>query len=217
MTDKRHLRTTARAARAAFIAHGKPQIAVPEAFLALLFPPSAALSPVHVERSRDTADQHALLDFARSERAGVRAGSQPPILATYAPLADEADPAPLARAALAAGWTLALPHVVDRATPLRFLAWHPEDALAAGPFGLSQPASHAPEVAPDIILTPLVAFDAALNRIGQGAGHYDRAFAAHPHARRIGVAFSVQQVQAIAADPWDMPLDAIVTETGWIT
>ena len=139
------------------------------------------------------------------------------ILATYAPLGDEADPTPLAHAALTAGYTLALPHVVDRATPLRFLAWHPEDALAAGPFGLSQPAPHAPEVTPDIILTPLVAFDAALNRIGQGAGHYDRAFAAFPRARRIGVAFSVQQVEAIAADPWDMPLDAIVTERGWLT
>ncbi|WP_375285851.1 5-formyltetrahydrofolate cyclo-ligase [Sphingomonas sp.] len=180
-------------------------------------------------------DKRTLRTAARTARAAFVARGKPEIaapaefltllsatpakgtLATYAPLGDEADPAPLARAAIAAGWTLALPHVIDRATPLRFLAWHPEDALAAGPFGLSQPEPHAAEVEPAIILTPLVAFDAALNRIGQGAGHYDRAFAARPRARRIGIAFSVQQAPAIAADPWDMPLDAIVTETGWIS
>ena len=54
------------------------------------------------------------------------------------------------------------------------------------------------------------------NRLGQGAGQYDRAFAAHPAAWRIGVAWSVQQVDALAPDPWDVPLHAIVTESEWI-
>lgn len=211
MTDKRALRTAARAARAAFVAGGKPTIAVPSEFQRLL---AKSVTPALSRRPAALTPQGA------GPRVGpgvtVR-GETAPILATYAPLGDEADPAPLARAALAAGYTLALPHVVDRATPLRFLSWHPSHALAAGPFGLSQPDADAAEVAPDIILTPLVAFDAALNRIGQGAGHYDRAFAAHPHARRIGIAFSVQQVARIDPDPWDMPLDAIVTEAGWLT
>jgi 5-formyltetrahydrofolate cyclo-ligase len=137
-------------------------------------------------------------------------------IASYAPIGSEADPAPLALAALEAGCTLALPHVTSRAAPLRFLAWHPDHDLAPGPFGLRQPLDHAEEVDPDIILTPLVGFDAALNRLGQGAGHYDRAFAAHPHARRIGIAWSVQRVETLPADPWDVPLHAIVTEQGWI-
>ncbi len=137
-------------------------------------------------------------------------------VASYVPVGGEGDPSPLARAAVEAGCVIALPHVVDRATPLRFLAWDTEAALVAGPFGLHQPADTAAEHAPDIILTPLVAFDAALNRVGQGAGHYDRAFAAFPDAHRIGVAWSIQQVEAIEPDAWDVPLHAVLTEKGWI-
>jgi 5-formyltetrahydrofolate cyclo-ligase len=138
------------------------------------------------------------------------------VVASYVPIGSEADPAPLERAAVAHGCVLALPHVVDRATPLRFLRWDPAIALADGPFGLRQPAAYLDDVVPDIVLTPLVAFDRALNRIGQGAGHYDRAFAAFPHARRIGIAWSVQQIDTIPADPWDAPLHAIATERAWL-
>jgi 5-formyltetrahydrofolate cyclo-ligase len=137
-------------------------------------------------------------------------------IASYAPVSSEADPAPLALAALEAGCILALPHVTSRAAPLRFLAWHPDHDLAPGPFGLRQPLDHREDLVPDIILAPLLGFDAALNRLGQGAGHYDRAFAAHPTAHRIGVAWSVQQVDALPADPWDVPLHAIITEQRWI-
>jgi len=138
-------------------------------------------------------------------------------IASYMPIGSEADPALLARAAAETGCAIALPHVVDRATPLRFLAWDSEAALAAGPFGLSQPHEHCAELAPDIILAPLVAFTRALDRLGQGAGHYDRAFAQFPDARRIGVALSAQEVEALPVDPWDMPLHAIATEKEWIT
>lgn len=138
------------------------------------------------------------------------------IVASYRPLGSEADPAPLADAARAAGCMLALPHVTTRAAPLRFLSWDPSQPLERGAFGLLQPVADAPEVSPDIILTPLVGFDDAGNRLGQGAGHYDRAFAAHPDAWRVGIAWSVQRVAALPADPWDMPLHAIATESDWI-
>ncbi|WP_181814784.1 5-formyltetrahydrofolate cyclo-ligase [Sphingomonas aracearum] len=138
------------------------------------------------------------------------------VIASYMPLGSEADPAPLVRAALAAGCTIALPHVVDRATPIRFVAWQQGAALVAGPFGLSQPGAEAGTVAPDIILTPLLGFDRAGNRLGQGAGHYDRAFVAHPDAWRVGLAWSVQEVPALPADPWDVPLHALLTEREWI-
>lgn len=138
------------------------------------------------------------------------------IVASYRPLGSEADPTPLADAARAAGCALALPHVTTRAAPLRFLSWDPSQPLERGAFGLLQPVADAPEVSPDIILTPLVGFDDAGNRLGQGAGHYDRAFAAHPNAWRVGIAWSVQRVAALPADPWDMPLHAIATESDWI-
>lgn len=133
-------------------------------------------------------------------------------VATYHPVGSEADPAQLAAAAIEQGCRLALPHVVDRAAPIRFLAWEFGAPLAAGPFNLRQPPADAPEVAPDVILTPLLGFDRRLNRLGQGAGHYDRAFARYERAWRVGVAWSVQEVPAIPADIWDVPLHAIITE-----
>ncbi|MHA6720798.1 5-formyltetrahydrofolate cyclo-ligase [Sphingomonas sp. RS6] len=138
------------------------------------------------------------------------------VVASYHPIGSEADPAPLAAAAIERGCRLALPHVIDRAAPIRFLAWAPGDALDAGPYGLRQPDAQAPELAPDIILTPLVGFDRRLNRLGQGAGHYDRAFARFESAWRVGIAWAVQEVPAIPADIWDVPLHAIVTEDGMI-
>ncbi len=138
-------------------------------------------------------------------------------VASYVPIGSEADPSPFARAAVDAGCVIALPHVVDRSRPLRFLAWSTEAALVAGPFGLSQPAEDAGELEPDIILTPLVGFDRRGNRLGQGAGYYDRAFVRHPGAWRVGVARAVQEVETLPIDAWDVPLHAIATEREWIT
>lgn len=137
-------------------------------------------------------------------------------VASYVPVESEADPSPLARAAVEAGCQLALPHVTTRAEQMRFLAWDTEAALAAGPFGLSQPDAAAAELHPDIILTPLVGFDRALNRLGHGAGYYDRAFARFPDAWRVGMALSVQQVDSLPVEAWDIPLHAILTERGWL-
>ncbi|HEU4961250.1 MAG TPA: 5-formyltetrahydrofolate cyclo-ligase [Sphingomonas sp.] len=176
-------------------------------------------------------DKAALRRWARAARDAFAASAPPPVapparwiellrpglvVASYRPVGSEADPAFLAEAALERGCALALPHVVDRAGTMRFLAWHPDHALVAGPFGLEQPHHGRDEVAPDVILTPLVGFDAALHRLGQGAGHYDRAFAGLPEALRIGVAWSVQHVDPLPIDRWDVPLHAVITEQGWI-
>lgn len=136
-------------------------------------------------------------------------------VASYRPVPGEADPAPLERAAAQAGCALALPFLTDRTSPMRFRCW--SGALDVGPYGIEQPSADAPEVAPDIILTPLVAFDRTGARLGQGAGFYDRVFAAQPNAWRVGVAWSVQEAACIPADPWDVPLHAIATEKEWIT
>jgi len=135
-------------------------------------------------------------------------------VASYVPIGNEVDPAPLLAAARAARCRIALPFVVSRAEPIRFLLW--DGVLEPGPFGLDQPPGNSPEVAPDVVLTPLVGFDRRGNRLGWGAGHYDRAFAAHPNAYRLGLAWSVQAVDALTADLWDVPLHAIVTEKEWI-
>ncbi|WP_394662530.1 5-formyltetrahydrofolate cyclo-ligase [uncultured Sphingomonas sp.] len=138
------------------------------------------------------------------------------IVAAYRPLGAEADPALWVEAAIHAGATIALPHVVDRASPIRFLHWSDGQDLSIGAFGLHQPDAQAPECTPDIILTPLVGFDRRGNRLGQGAGHYDRAFAAHRDAKRVGIAWGVQEVAELKPDDWDVPLHAIATESEWI-
>ncbi len=135
------------------------------------------------------------------------------VVASYVPIGAEADPCLFEGAARVAGAVLAWPVVIDRESPIRF-HFAPDDQMTDGPFGLRQPPAGAPVAVPDIILTPLVGFDARLNRLGQGAGHYDRAFAMWPDAIRIGIAWSVQEVTLLPADPWDMPLHAVVTERG---
>jgi 5-formyltetrahydrofolate cyclo-ligase len=133
-------------------------------------------------------------------------------VSSYIPIGSEADPTAIAFAARERGCTIVLPHVTSRESPVRFFAWDPDQPLIDGPLGLRQPSTDAPEMDPDIVLTPLLAFDAALNRLGQGAGHYDRAFERLPAAWRIGIAWSVQQVETLATDPWDVPLHGVVTE-----
>ncbi|MEY4271058.1 MAG: hypothetical protein RLZZ58_2274 [Pseudomonadota bacterium] len=137
-------------------------------------------------------------------------------VAAYVAMGSEPDPAALLAEAAAAGCRTALPHVTGTAAPMRFLHWSPGDPLEAGPFGLRQPRANADVAMPDLVLVPLVAFDDALNRLGQGAGHYDRALSLLPDAIAIGIAWSVQQVDALPADPWDAPLDAVLTERSWI-
>jgi len=68
------------------------------------------------------------------------------------------------------------------------------------------------------VLVPLVAFDDAGNRLGMGAGYYDRSFAFRRAAPSppllVGVGYEFQRVPALAAQPWDVPLDAVLTERG---
>jgi 5-formyltetrahydrofolate cyclo-ligase len=61
-------------------------------------------------------------------------------------------------------------------------------------------------------MSPLVGFDRSGNRLGQGGGFYDRAFAAFPSARRIGIAWSVQEVDMLPVDSWDEQLHSVITE-----
>jgi len=131
----------------------------------------------------------------------------------YIAIGSEFSCLPMLEAVAAIGVTVALPHVAGRDSPMRFLQWQPGDSLEPGPRSLLQPRSDSPALTPDRILTPLLGFDSALWRIGQGAGFYDQAFAFMPAAVRIGVGWSVQQADAIPRDPWDLPLHVMVTET----
>ncbi|KQX21649.1 MULTISPECIES: 5-formyltetrahydrofolate cyclo-ligase [unclassified Sphingomonas] len=155
------------------------------------------------------------LEGAAAARLMRRAGTARSI-AFYVALGSEMGCAAAIDAAIARGIAVALPRVEARSAPMRFLLWRPGDPLEPGWRGLLQPPAESAEIRPELIVAPLLGFDAALNRIGQGAGFYDRAFAALPHAKKIGWGWSIQQRPAIGCDPWDVPLDAVVTNVGII-
>jgi len=191
------------------------------------------------ERSPDTDDRKALkADLRRAalgRRAAIEAAGRDAAVATLAaraaelgpvagkivsgfwPIRDEINPRPLMAALAALGAELALPAVVDRET-IVFRRWREGEPLVAGGFGTLAPGADAETVDPDVMLVPLAAFDVAMQRIGYGAGHYDRAIdrlqKAGRRPRLIGVAFSCQEVPQIPAEPHDEPLDMVLTENG---
>ena len=105
---------------------------------------------------------------------------------------------------------VALPRLEDGVMSYR--RWAPGDPLERGVGGVEQPMASAELVEPALVFAPLLAFDARLNRLGRGAGHYDRWLATHPPARAIGLGWSVQEVDAVPTEPHDRPLDAVLTE-----
>ena len=136
------------------------------------------------------------------------------VVAGFWPLPGEIDIRPLLAALAAQGHRIALPVTPRPGLPLAFGAWRPGEALRPGRFGTMTPSG--PEVIPDVLLVPLLAFDRLGRRLGYGAGYYDRTLAALPAARAIGCAFAAQEVAEVPAGPYDVPLGAIATEEGVI-
>ena len=137
------------------------------------------------------------------------------VVGAYAAWGDEPDIMPMF-ANLAEAGALALPHHAGRIDEMSFRRWRPGEPLDKGPWGTQQPSNDAPSAPPDLIFCPLVGFDRQGGRIGQGGGHYDRYFAAHPDALRIGIGWSVQEIDAIPRESTDVALDAVLTEQEFI-
>ena len=184
MQEKAQLRKSLRRARRDHVA------AQPAAIQALLFnrPPTAILAAIAPDST----------------------------IGLYHPTADEAPTQSYAQFFLEAGHTIALPRFATADAPMRF-ARHTDPLgasdLAPGPFGVLQPATDAPVATPDVLFVPLLGFTAGGDRLGQGGGHYDRWLAAHPAARAIGLAWDVQQTDALPLEPHDRRLHMIVTPT----
>jgi 5-formyltetrahydrofolate cyclo-ligase len=138
------------------------------------------------------------------------------VIAAYWPSGHEADPLPLLQYAHRLGKKIALPRFEHGTGAMSFHVWAPDQPTDCHR-GYVMPEAGAPLAHPDLIFAPLIGFDHALNRLGQGGGFYDRAFAAYPHAIKIGIAWSVQEVTQLPVEPHDIPLDAILTEKEWIT
>lgn len=133
-------------------------------------------------------------------------------VALYMGLDDEAPAQRLAAQLQTLGKIITLPRVLDRLGSMDFLPWQPDAPLFPGPFRTSHPDPAGGPLIPDVIIAPLLGFDRQMNRLGQGGGYYDRAFARYPDALRVGLAWSVQEHDELPADPWDLPLHMILTE-----
>ena len=119
---------------------------------------------------------------------------------------------------LPAGLTYCLPVLHEKT--LRFAPWRPGQALTTNRFGIPEPDLALDDtLAPEqmaLVVAPLVGFDAQGRRLGMGGGWYDRSFAFR-HQRPappwlVGVGFSVQQVDDLPVQPWDVAVDAICTD-----
>ena len=144
-------------------------------------------------------------------------------IATYLAADGEIDPSPLMDCLWSMGRALYLPVLVPFAHgKLWFARYRPGDVLVKNRYGIPEP-QHLELIKPrtlDLVLMPLVAFDASGHRIGMGGGFYDRSFAflrARRHWRKptlIGLAYEFQRQGTILSNRWDVPLNAVATETG---
>jgi 5-formyltetrahydrofolate cyclo-ligase len=137
------------------------------------------------------------------------------IVAGFMPMKTEINPLPLMRKLADAGAQLALPAIAGRGQPLIIRAYRFGDELARGQWGIREPKPDAREVAPDILIVPLAAFDRAGHRIGYGAGYYDltiHALRAQKNITAIGIAFAAQEIREVPATPRDERLDFVLTE-----
>lgn len=144
-------------------------------------------------------------------------------VALYFGTRGELDPSPLLDMAEALGKTCYLPVLHPfRTGRLWFCRWRPGEPLRPNRFGIAEPTACGSRMrAPrhlDLVLVPLLGFDAACNRLGMGGGFYDRTFAfrhQRSHITRpylLGVAHDFQRVDRLQVQPWDVRLDAVLTE-----
>ncbi len=112
------------------------------------------------------------------------------------------------------GGTCLLPMVIAKGQPLVFRAWRHGEKLDRGVWNIPFPAE-GPEVQPDIVIAPLVGYDRLCYRLGYGGGFFDRTIAAcEKKPMVIGVGYALQAMETIHPQPYDIPMDFIITQAG---
>jgi len=163
--------------------------------------------------AHDLAIGGKLLELVKARRADTIAG--------YWPFNGEPDITPLCRQLLAEGCRLALPVIKGaEGHQMAFHAWRQDTVLAANRYGILEPQNteRLPVASFDLLLVPLVGYDRSGNRLGMGAGYYDRCLASIRDLEsplRVGVAYSVQETEPVEQAEWDVPLHGLVNEHGW--
>lgn len=174
-------------------------------------------------RREITATQRVQLDQAiRKHLSKLIESVEACSLAAYWPFDGEPDIMPLCDRLSGNGVEIALPKIASSGKQMEFHDWRPGQTLEDNRFGISEPVSARKKSVADfsLILLPLVAYDPFGNRLGVGAGYYDRYLASVGDATtplRVGIAYSLQEVELIEPHAWDIPLHAVINENGWFT
>lgn len=137
------------------------------------------------------------------------------IISGYWPTGSELDDRLLLIQLHGIGRSCCLPVVIQHDAPLIFREWGPRVRLEPDNRGMMTPPASEAETEPDILFVPLLAFDRNGNRLGSGAGYYDRTLDLLRQRRKIvsiGLAYSIQEFAEIPVFDHDQPLDWIVTE-----
>ncbi len=153
--------------------------------------------------------------LALVEDIAAQARLAAPVVSVYWPIRSELNTRPLIDALAKKGVTVTLPVMTAVRHPLIFRLFTPGDDLVKGPFGLSEPAADKPILSPDIVFSPLAAFDRAGFRLGYGGGIYDATLSrlrAEKKITAVGVAYARQEAEAVPREAHDERLEYILTE-----
>jgi 5-formyltetrahydrofolate cyclo-ligase len=136
------------------------------------------------------------------------------IVSVYWPIRGEIDLRPWMKAAVERRLRVAMPVVSQRDGPLTFREWRPGARMERGIWNIPYPADGA-EVTPTVVIAPLLGFDEECYRLGNGGGYFDRTLAAlSPRPLVIGVGLPETGIRTIYPQPYDIPMDVIVTGAG---
>ncbi|MGI9616782.1 MAG: 5-formyltetrahydrofolate cyclo-ligase [Acidimicrobiales bacterium] len=139
---------------------------------------------------------------------------QPSIVSAYMPMRTEISPLPAMAELHARQVRVCVPIIEGKGVPLSFREWTPATELMDGPFGAQVPAT-GETLEPDVVVTPMVAFDRRGYRLGYGGGFYDRTFErlhAMEKGTGVGFAYAAQEFDEIPTEPTDVILHSLVTE-----
>lgn len=137
------------------------------------------------------------------------------VIGVYWPIGSEPDLHPLYERLFDRGFTLTLPVMIAPARPLLFRQWKRGAPLKHGIWNIPTPRAATVHLIPDIIIAPVVGFDAQCHRLGHGGGYFDRTLAAFHHRPRYwGVGYSQAALPSIRPQWHDIPLDQMITDDG---
>lgn len=170
--------------------------------------------PTELREQHDRAIQRQLLALIKSRNART--------LACFWPFDGEPDLIPACKELMQCGCEIALPVVEGESDyKMEFHLWSPDIPLTKSRYGIHEPQKSIP-IPPtrfDMLLIPLVGYDKNGNRVGMGAGYYDRHLASVCDLQkplRVGIAYQLQELEQIQQNDWDVPLHGVINEREWV-